>query len=375
MFVLAQLKFIFASVTYASAPFMKILFLVPYPVGEAASQRFRFEQYFDLLRQNNLEFDVSPFLDKKSWDILYQRGHFFQKLAGILRGKFRRIRDLFRMGRYDYVFIHREIFPVGPPVFEFIITKILRKKVIFDFDDAIWIPNHSDQNRFMYFLKRFKNATTLIKWSYKISCGNEYLARYSRQFNSNVVYNPTTIDTVNYHNRVRSNDSSHFVIGWTGSHSTLQYLNELVPVLKNLEEEYSFQLHVISDRSPDFHLNSLVWKKWKKETEIEDLLQFNVGLMPLTADKWSEGKCGFKALQYMALGIPALVSPVGVNTRIVDHGINGYICSSPEEWENTFAHLMTDREHLNKISSATRQKIEKYYSVSSNSENFLNLFT
>lgn len=354
---------------------MKILFLVPYPVGEAASQRFRFEQYFDLLRRNNIHFDVSPYLDKKSWDILYRRGHFLRKFAGIIRGKFRRIRDVLRMGRYDYIFIHREIFPVGPPVFEFIITKILRKKVIFDFDDAIWIPNHSDHNRFMFFLKRFKNATTLIKWSYKISCGNEYLAHYSRQHNNNVVYNPTTIDTENYHNRVRNNDSPHFVIGWTGSHSTLQYLNELVPVLKNLEEEYSFQLHVICDRSPDFHLNSLVWKKWKKETEIEDLLQFDVGLMPLTADKWSEGKCGFKALQYMALGIPALVSPVGVNTSIVDHGINGYICSSPEEWENTLAHLMTNRAHLKEISAATRQKIEKYYSVKSNSENFLNLFS
>ncbi|MGI8893201.1 MAG: glycosyltransferase family 4 protein [Bacteroidia bacterium] len=354
---------------------MKVLFLVPYPVGEAASQRFRFEQYFDLLRANDIDFKISPFLDKKAWDILYLKGHFFQKFAAIVRGKMRRLSDLFSMGKYDYVFVHREVFPIGPPIFEFLITKILRKKVIFDFDDAIWIPNHSDHNRFMFFLKRFGNVTTLIKWAYKVSCGNEYLADYSRQFNDNVVYNPTTIDTENYHNQVKNQDSENFVIGWTGSHSTLQYLNDLVPVLKNLETEYDFQLHVISDRSPDFQLNSLVWKKWKKETEIEDLLQFNVGLMPLTVDKWSEGKCGFKALQYMALGIPAIVSPVGVNCKVVDHGVNGFVCSSPEEWENTLALLMTDRKHPKEISTATRQKIVNHYSVHSNAENFLKLFS
>jgi glycosyltransferase involved in cell wall biosynthesis len=165
------------------------------------------------------------------------------------------------------------------------------------------------------------------------------------------------------------------VIGWTGSHSTLQYLNDLVPVLRELEKEYVFQLHIVCDRSPDFQLNSLIWKKWKKETEIDDLLQFSVGLMPLTEDKWSEGKCGFKALQYMALGIPAIVSPVGVNSRIVDHGINGYICSSPEEWENTLALLMSDRQHLKEISATTRQKIVDEFSVKSNAANFLNLFS
>ena len=354
---------------------MKVLFLVPYPVGEAASQRFRFEQYFNLLKKNNIDFTVSPFLDKEAWKILYLKGHFFQKLAGIFRGKMRRLKDLLRMRGYDYIFVHREVFPVGPPVFEFIITKVLGKKVIYDFDDAIWIPNHSDHNRFMYFLKRFGNVTTLIKWAYKVSCGNEYLADYSRKYNANVVYNPTTIDTENYHNRVKEQESGTFVIGWTGSHSTLQYLNDLVPVFKNLETEYKFQLHVISDRSPDFQLNSLVWKKWKKETEIEDLIQFNVGLMPLRADKWSEGKCGFKALQYMALGIPAIVSPVGVNSRIVDHGVNGYICSSPEEWENTLALLISDRHHLREISTATRKKIEDHYSVKANAQNFLNLFS
>ncbi len=106
----------------------------------------------------------------------------------------------------------------------------------------------------------------------------------------------------------------------------------LVPVFKELEKTEEFELQVICDVAPKFKLKSCKYLPWKKETEIEDLLNFNVGLMPLPDDIWSKGKCGFKALQYMALGIPAVVSDVGVNAQIVDHGINGCVCKSIEDW-------------------------------------------
>jgi glycosyltransferase involved in cell wall biosynthesis len=131
---------------------------------------------------------------------------------------------------------------------------------------------------------------------------------------------------------------------------------------------------VISDIPPEFELKSLVFRKWNKDTEISDLLLFNVGVMPLLDDKWANGKCGFKALQYMALGIPALVSPVGVNTQIVDDGMNGFVCNSADEWENSLRLLLSNRSELERISSNTRKKIELSYSVKSNTANFLQLF-
>jgi glycosyltransferase involved in cell wall biosynthesis len=99
-----------------------------------------------------------------------------------------------------------------------------------------------------------------------------------------------------------------------------------------------------------------------------------VGVMPLLDDKWANGKCGFKALQYMALGIPALVSPVGVNTQIVDDGINGFICNTAEDWEKAIRLLLSNRVELERISANTRKKIEQSYSVKSNTYNFLQLF-
>jgi glycosyltransferase involved in cell wall biosynthesis len=354
---------------------MHILFIVPYPIDKAPSQRFRFEQYFSALQSKGITITVKPFLSNEIWDILYLPGRFPRKALAIIGGLFKRLLLLFTLKKYDYIFIHREATPIGPPFFEYFAAQWLKKKIIYDFDDAIWIPNFSEANSFFSFLKGYTNVKHICKWAYKISCGNEYLCNYARQFNANVVYNPTTIDTENYHNKVKNQQTDKFVIGWTGSHSTIRYIEEIIPVLSELEKKYTFEFLVISDLKPDYNLKSLVYRKWNKQSEIEDLLLFNIGIMPLKDDKWANGKCGFKALQYMALGIPALVSPVGVNTRIVDHKINGFICASAEDWKNAIELLFNDNLLHKEISKNTRIKIETHYSVKSNTTNFIELFS
>ena len=134
-------------------PHKKIYFLVPYPHGSAPSQRFRFEQYYDILHQYGFEFYISSFLDLAAWDILYSPGHYLLKSLKILNGFLRRIKDLFKIPGYDLVFIHREAAPIGPPILEWIIAKILGKKIIYDFDDAIWLSNTSTHNKIAAGLK------------------------------------------------------------------------------------------------------------------------------------------------------------------------------------------------------------------------------
>ena len=353
---------------------MNVLFLVPYPLGVAPSQRFRFEQYFSALEKNDISFVVVPFLDDKVWDVLYQKGNFGHKIFAVLKGFVKRYLLLFSLSKYDYIFIHREAAPVGPPLLEWLIAKVFRKKIIFDFDDAIWLPNTSESNRIFSVLKFYGNTKSICKWAYKVSCGNDYLCDFAKQFNNNVVYNPTTIDTENYHNKIKQTTNIKLVIGWTGSHSTVQYLDDLIPVFTELEKENNFELAVITDRKPEFDLKSMNFIQWKKETEVEDLLRFDIGIMPLRDDKWSKGKCGFKALQYMALGVPALVSPVGVNTKIVDHNVNGFICNNNEDWKKYLSLLLSDKNKLNELSKKTREKIITNYSVNSNTTNFLHLF-
>ncbi|QKG55512.1 glycosyltransferase family 4 protein [Hymenobacter sp. BRD128] len=358
---------------------MRILFLIPYPSGQAPSQRFRFEQYLDILRQKGHVYKLAPFLDDTTWRILYQPGQAVRKALGILRGFGRRLGHVLAALRYDFIFVHREAAPLGPPIFEWLLANVLRKKIIYDFDDAIWLSNTSEANKMAAGLKWHHKVESICRWAYKNSCGNEYLATYARQFNASTVVNPTTIDTVHLHNQVRDQLAlGPLVIGWTGTHSTLKYLLPLVPVLAQLEAEgFEFEFRVISNQPPEFNqpLRSLRFVPWQKATEIPDLLTFHVGLMPLEDDPWAKGKCAFKALQYMALGIPALVSPVGMNTEVVQDDYNGYICRTPSEWHQRLRQLLTDSAHRQALGAAARATIEQRYSVNANTPNFLQLFS
>jgi glycosyltransferase involved in cell wall biosynthesis len=352
----------------------KILFIAPYPFDEAPSQRFRFEQYFNFLRENNFEIHFSPFLDQKTWKTLYSEGKVMRKMFGVVRSFLKRFILLFTLYKYDFVFIHREASHIGPPIFEFLIAKVFRKKYIYDFDDAIWLPNYSETNARFHRLKAYWKVRYCIKWAGSISAGNDYLANYTRKFNSNVQVIPTTIDTENHHNLITDYNQEKLVIGWTGTHTTMRYLDFIVPVIKELEKKYDFEFLVISNEAPAYHLKSLRFLKWKRESEITDLARISIGVMPLEMDIWSEGKCGFKGLQYMSLGIPALMSPVGVNTQIVSHEVNGFLPVKLEDWKVQLEKLLTDVDLRKKIGEAGKKTINERYSVLSNQSNYLSLF-
>lgn len=354
----------------------KILFLFPYPSHTAASQRFRFEQYLEILRNHNFSITLKPFLDEATWRVLYKEGFFIQKAIGILKGFIRRFFLMFSIWKYDFVFVHREATPIGLPFVEWIVCKIFKKKMIFDFDDAIWLPNTSEQNKIVAGLKFHQKTKYLCQWAYKVSAGNAYLANYAQKYNPNVVLNPTTIDTENWHNPawVPPKSNSKPIIGWTGTHSTITYLAALLPILQKIAQTQDFIFLVISDKKPEWHLDNLQYVAWNKETEIQDLAQMDIGLMPLADDEWAKGKCGFKALQYMAMGIVPLVSPVGVNSEIVTDGYNGFICKEDESWEKAIVYLLQETQKRQEIGAAARATIVQKYSVLANTSNFLSLF-
>jgi glycosyltransferase involved in cell wall biosynthesis len=352
----------------------KILFITPYPHGKVGSQRFRFEMFFDLLQAEGATFHQSAFIDEKTFSILYQPGHTFRKIIGTLLGFSRRKLDVFRSLFYDYIFVHREASPIGPPFFEFMVAKILRKKIIFDFDDAIWKKDISDANQLIAALKQPNKVDKICKWAYKISAGNAYLANYSSQFNTASYIIPTIVDTDGYHNKIQNQVTEKVCIGWTGTNTTLKYLDVIVPILQKLEKKYDFIFYVIADKNPDLPLKSFQFIPWQKATETADLLKFHIGLMPLNNDEWEKGKCGFKAIQYMALGIPAIATSIGVNKDIIDHEINGYLVLEESDWEKFITALIESTDLRISMGRLARNKIENYYSKKSAYSDFRNLF-
>ncbi len=352
-----------------------IHFWVPYPVKVAPSQRFRVELFLPVLDENGYCYELLSFLDQNAWDVLYKKGNNALKAWGTLKGFFRGIRHLFLSIKADYVFLHREAASVGPPVFEWLLAKVFRKKIIYEYDDAIWIPGGEKISFIKKFLKATWKVRNICKWSYKVVGGNEFLCDYARKYNENVILIPTVVDTRYGHYKMKEQHSGgRIVVGWTGTHTTLHNLEEIEHLIPELKKELDFDFLIISNKPPDWKFD-FIFKKWEATTEQEDLLKMHIGVMPLKKGPWFEGKCGFKLIQYLACGIPAIASPVGVNGKIVHHGIDGFIAYNEEEWKSYIKTLIRDASLRKKMAEKGRTHMEKEYSLDSCSTDFLKLFS
>lgn len=353
----------------------KIVFIAPYPKDGAPSQRFRFEQYLEILEKDGHQVHIASFFSEKGWKRLYREGGTMGKAFTMMISFVRRFFFIFTLGKYDKIFIHREAAMIGPPIYEWLIAKVLRREYIYDFDDAIWLPNYSESNARFHRLKMYGKVNKIMKWAGKITAGNEYLADYARQFNPNVEVIPTTIDLEKVHTQLGNPEQAPVVIGWTGTHTTGQYLKDILPVFDAIARDHEFIFRIISNQAPDFEREYVDFVKWDKTTEIDDLATFNIGIMPLIDNDWSRGKCGFKGLQYMALEIPAVMSPVGVNNQIIQNGENGFLCSTAEDWQKTITQLLDDPVLRKTIGKKGKETVQEKYSVRANTDNYLKLFS
>lgn len=349
-----------------------MLFIVPYPI-EAASTRYRVDQYLPFLCQNGVDVTVSRFIDSsRFFHILYQPGRIAQKSAYFLAAMRRRVQDLLRLKHFDLIFIQREALPLGPPIFERLAVRSQRP-ILFDFDDAIYLSHSSEANRWISWIKYPKKVEEIVKHSAHVIVGNNNLKEYVLQYHQRVSIIPTSIDTERYLVRTQgSPQNAPLTIGWVGSGTTVQYLHLLDSVFRRLARRYDFRLLVIGGK---YHLSGVkvICRPWKLKNEIFDLQSFDVGIMPLPDNQWTRGKGGFKAIQYMGVGIPAVASPVGINTEIIAHNENGFLPNSEQEWVDCLSALLDDATLRRRIGLAGRRTVEAAYSVQANAPKLLKL--
>lgn len=353
----------------------RILFFGLHRPGRSPSQRFRFEQYIDYLREQGFECEQGYLLNAKQDKIFYAHGKILQKGFILLNSVATLINYSF-FKKYDVIYVQREAFMLGSAYFEKRFGK--RAKLVYDFDDAIFKHQTGDiksGNKALYFLKNPLKTQEIIAAADMVLAGNTYLADFARQYNKQVRVIPTTLDC-SVHEPVQKQPTEKICIGWSGSFSTIVHLEPLLPALRELKNKYGDKIwfKVMGDaRFVDTELG-IQGIGWQKETELSELAEMDIGVMPLPDDEWTKGKCGFKGLLYMSLAIPAVLSPVGVNTEIINDGENGFLAGSQAEWVEKLSMLIDSFELREKLGKAGRQTVEQQYSVNANKQKYLKAF-
>lgn len=271
----------------------------------------------------------------------------------------RRLAQLCHVPGADAVVFRGPLFPYGPPVLERI-CRLLNKRLVFDIDDAIWEPPAHVDSVFLRWVD--------YGWTRKLArlcaggiAGNETLKAYVEPLNSNVEVIPTCID-LERHTPKAYPARDRVVLGWTGLKDNLGYLEPIEPMLRELAQEYGISMHVATGKPYELDGVAVENEPWTLAREVDYLQYADIGLMPLHDTPRARGKCAFKALQYMAVGTPVVLSPVGMNAEVVEDGISGFLADSPGEWKEKLARLIADPALRERMGRAARERVREHYS-------------
>jgi len=248
--------------------------------------------------------------------------------------------------------------------------KIFNSRITFDFDDAIYARPTSVKAHLFDAKSYERQLINMVKRCSQVVVGNSYLYQYVMKYNSRITIIPTPVDHKQFSalvpetlNSKSEKMGAKIIIGWVGKSENLIYLDSIKDALKQISDlrQNVVNLKVISNKPYFIEGVDILNQSWSIENEVENLRSIDIGLMPLIDDEWSRGKCSFKALQFMSLGIPVVISPVGTNKEIVTHGLNGYIANTNEEWVKYLLNLIDDEKKRKILGLAGREFVIAKY--------------
>lgn len=344
-------------------PRIRIYAFMLYPYDTKPGQRFRIEQWEPFLNARGIEIDYVSFADEELNAVIPLKGKFLAKIYSLSKAFFRRIIQMKGASRYDVILIYRAMAIAGPSLLERL-CKLLGKPIVFDFDDAIFLTHTAKSNRLFGWAKFAGKTAAICRVSDAVTVGNTYLAEYARRYSDNVSIVPSSVDTKKYVPRNHTASQSKTIVGWTGSSTSQTYLEHFNPMLRAVfADREGVELHVHSDREPELPGTPYTWHRWTPDNEVDIISTFDIGLMPMPDDIWSQGKCAMKALLYMSLGIPAICSDLGANREVITSGENGLLCTTTGEWVDSINKLVEDKELRKTLGDAGRRTVKEKYSA------------
>jgi glycosyltransferase involved in cell wall biosynthesis len=349
---------------------MKVLFLSKYS-RLGGSSRFMIYDYLEFLNQANIKTEVSPLFDERYHQRFGEFEH-HKTLSNIIKHcryyiqcAIKRLWHVLQSCEYDIVVLEKELIPFLPYGIEKLL-KIRGTKLITLYDDAIHARYASYPNRGIQLICNRK-IDQIVRLSDHVIVWNNNLAVWARQLNSNITVLNTGVDLRRY--RLKSdeegNKSGKIVLGWIGTPSSYEYIRELEDVFKNLSSRYGIELCIVSSRDYQSINIKVDNRRWSLATEVDDLCSFDIGIMPLPDDEWTRCKSGCKAVQYLAVGIPAVCSPIGAATEIISDGVNGYLAKTPSEWISKLAWLIENPALRSEMGARGRAMVINKYSIQS----------
>lgn len=340
---------------------MKVLYLTKYS-RNGASSRLRSYQFFPLLEKERIAVTVSPFFDENYLTNLYSGNRI--SIISFLKSYLRRFFIFFTIFKYEKVIIEKELFPYFFSWFEKILF-LLKVKYIVDYDDAIFHNYDLNNNKLVLFLMKNK-INNVMKYSGCVLAGNSYLAQRAKDAGAKkIIIQPTVIDIDKYKVKKKYNNNK-VVIGWIGSPSSFRCIKRITTVFYELFKKYDIELHIVG-ANEKFDLNdNIKYLNWTEESEVDLILKFDIGIMSLEDTPWERGKCSYKLIQYMGCGLPVVASAVGMNIKVVDEGVNGFLVQEEKEWLDKLSLLIEDSALREQLGKMGREKVESKFNLQKN---------
>ncbi len=329
-------------------------------------------QYVPELEARGITCEVSPLFDSVYLSRLYGKNS--RSVANVARAYASRLLSLtVRRDKYDVLWIEKELLPWIPYWLE---RLVLSGEIpyIVDYDDAVF-HNYDDPQRHLVHTLLGSKIAKVMRGASAVVSGNDYLASYARAAGARKIHTiPTVVDTNRYTVRSDWNGQAPLVIGWMGSPSTAQYLKVMEPALHSLRRMVPYRLMVVGSDAAPVNGVPVSIVRWTEQTEVASLMKFDIGVMPLFDNPWERGKCGYKLIQYMATAMPVVASSVGANKQIVDHGVNGFLCETANDWEEAFRRLVTDAGVRRSFGLKGRATVDERFSLSRAADSLAQIF-
>ena len=352
---------------------MHVLILTPYIYGTAPGPRTSIELWERVLRPAGVTFEYAPFETQRLHEIIYRPGHHREKAAEMMRSMWRRLPLMNRLDEFDAVLVYREAALLGPAVLERWVARS-GKPIIYQLDDPLYVPYRSPSNGYLSYLKFFGKVKSIIRMSKLVIVNSPQHREFASSFNSNIWEVPSVVDQERFTYSPRPPTTQPVCVGWSGSVSTKKNLQTIRDVLRELGRRSDVELRFIGGTEFDLPDVKHVALPWSAETEVDDLRRFDIGLVPLPTDEWTRRKFYLKLVQYMALGIPAIATPLGANPFVIDHGRTGFLARSSSEWREAIERLVGDPQLRTDMGQAAAEEAAARYTLAANAERIVAAF-